>query len=219
MPVEPAALAALGMAGAEIVPVVVANNRGTAALWAGDLDGRRALSHRSDGRRPGRTRRLPQLNAMAYHALLRCERGELGPAEAAARRVIDDRLRRRASQTAVHVGRRLPDDGAGDPRPRRRGRGRRVARAHRGRRGHGAGTARPAGRRDHPRDPARGGGRPRGGTRGPAGAGRPRATGARRPVCANGGCSPRPPFSRAPATARRPRSCSSGWVRPAPPRG
>ena len=38
---------------------------------------------------------IPQLNAMAYHALLRCERGELDPAEAAARRVIDDRRLRR----------------------------------------------------------------------------------------------------------------------------
>ena len=32
---------------------------------------------------------IPRLNAMAYHSLLRCERGELAPAEAAARRVID----------------------------------------------------------------------------------------------------------------------------------
>lgn len=31
---------------------------------------------------------IPQLNAMAYHSLLRCERGELGRAEAAARRAI-----------------------------------------------------------------------------------------------------------------------------------
>ena len=33
------ALVALRMAGVEIVPVVVANNRGTVALWAGDLEG------------------------------------------------------------------------------------------------------------------------------------------------------------------------------------
>jgi len=38
LPTEPNALAALHMAGSEIVPVIVANNRGTAALWAGDLD-------------------------------------------------------------------------------------------------------------------------------------------------------------------------------------
>ena len=31
---------------------------------------------------------IPQLNAMGYHSLLQYERGELGPAEAAARRVI-----------------------------------------------------------------------------------------------------------------------------------
>ena len=44
LPVAAEALAELGMAGAEIVPVVVANNRGTAALWAADLDAPSATS-------------------------------------------------------------------------------------------------------------------------------------------------------------------------------
>ena len=88
LPVAADALAALGMAGAEIVPVVVANNRGTAALWAGDLDGaERYLTAAMHVDLDGLA--IPQLNAMAYHCLLRCERGELDPAEAAARRVID----------------------------------------------------------------------------------------------------------------------------------
>ena len=87
MPVEPAALGALRMAGAEVVPVVAAGNRGTAALWAGDLP----AADRHLTAATGVTFNavvLPQLNAMAYHALLRCERGELGAAEAAARHVI-----------------------------------------------------------------------------------------------------------------------------------
>ena len=88
LPVAADALAALGMAGAEIVPVVVANNRGTAALWAADLDGaERYLTAAMHADLDGLA--IPQLNAMAYHCLLRCERGELDPAEAAARRVID----------------------------------------------------------------------------------------------------------------------------------
>jgi LuxR family maltose regulon positive regulatory protein len=88
LPVAADALAALGMAGAEIVPVVVANNRGTAALWAGDLDrAERYLTAAMHADLDGLA--IPQLNAMAYHCLLRCERGELDPAEAAARRVID----------------------------------------------------------------------------------------------------------------------------------
>jgi LuxR family transcriptional regulator, maltose regulon positive regulatory protein len=88
LPVAADALAALEMAGAEIVPVVVNNHRGTAALWAGDLDGaERYLTAAMHAELDAIA--IPQLNAMAYHCLLRCERGELDPAQAAARRVID----------------------------------------------------------------------------------------------------------------------------------
>ena len=88
LPTEPTALAALRMAGSEIVPVVVANNRGTAALWAGDLDAaERHLTAAIAVDLGGMA--ISQLNAAAYHALLRCERGELDLAEAEARRVID----------------------------------------------------------------------------------------------------------------------------------
>jgi LuxR family transcriptional regulator, maltose regulon positive regulatory protein len=88
LPVAADALADLGMAGAEIVPVVVANNRGTAALWAADLDdAERYLTAAMHAELDGLV--IPQLNAMAYHCLLQCERGELDPAQAAARRVID----------------------------------------------------------------------------------------------------------------------------------
>jgi LuxR family maltose regulon positive regulatory protein len=75
------------MAGAEVIPVVAANSRGTAALWAGDLPAAdRHLTAATDVTFDAVV--LPQLDAMAYHALLRCERGELGAAEAAARHVI-----------------------------------------------------------------------------------------------------------------------------------
>jgi LuxR family transcriptional regulator, maltose regulon positive regulatory protein len=87
MPVEPASLAALRMRGAEVVPVVVANNRGTAALWTGDLSAAdRYLTQAIDDKMDSVA--IPQLNAMGYHSLLQYERGELGPAEVAARRVI-----------------------------------------------------------------------------------------------------------------------------------
>jgi LuxR family transcriptional regulator, maltose regulon positive regulatory protein len=88
VPVEPEALAALRMDGSEIVPVVVANNRGTAALWAGELElAEQHLSAAMEVNLDGLV--LPQLNAASYHALLRSERGELDLAQAAARRVID----------------------------------------------------------------------------------------------------------------------------------
>jgi LuxR family maltose regulon positive regulatory protein len=101
MAVEPAVLGALRMAGAEVVPVVAANNRGTAALWAGDLpaaDRHLTAAIEIDFN----TVVIPQLNAMAYHSLLRCERGELGPAEAEARHVITTATAA-GLQTAVQV--------------------------------------------------------------------------------------------------------------------
>jgi LuxR family maltose regulon positive regulatory protein len=90
--VDPHALAQLDIAGTEIVPVIVNNNLGTAALWGGDLaDANRYLqaavaAHLSQ---PALTQpALSQLNAAGYLALLRCERGELDVAQAEAGRVI-----------------------------------------------------------------------------------------------------------------------------------
>jgi len=87
LPAEPTALAALHLAGSEIVPVIVANNRGTAALWAGDLEAAEEYLTAATAADLGGTV-ISQLNAAAYHALLRCERGELDLAEAEAQRVI-----------------------------------------------------------------------------------------------------------------------------------
>ncbi|MFC5235202.1 LuxR C-terminal-related transcriptional regulator [Pseudonocardia zijingensis] len=103
LPLEPDALAALGMAGAEAVPVIVANNRGTAALWAGDLGAAEhhlslAVGIHLDGLA------ISQLNASAYHALLRCERGELDAAEAEALRVVGTAVDNGLEQAVQCVG-------------------------------------------------------------------------------------------------------------------
>jgi len=87
VPVEAGALAALDMVGAEMVPVFVNSNLGAAAYWAGDLVA--AERHLAAATKVELDDHVPtRVNAMAYHALLRCARGELDPAEAAARRVI-----------------------------------------------------------------------------------------------------------------------------------
>ena len=67
---------------------MVASNLGTAALWAGRLELAERYFTAAVEVRPGRPR-ISQLNAAAYHALLRCERGELGPAEVGGATVID----------------------------------------------------------------------------------------------------------------------------------
>jgi LuxR family transcriptional regulator, maltose regulon positive regulatory protein len=87
VPVEPWALAELGMTGAQLVPVVVNSNLGTAAYWVGDFStAERHLAAALDVEMDHVV--LAQLNSSALCALLQCERGELDPAEAAAREVI-----------------------------------------------------------------------------------------------------------------------------------
>jgi LuxR family maltose regulon positive regulatory protein len=83
VPDQPAPLATLGFAGAEIVPVIVHSNLGTAELWIGDLTrGARSLGAAAD---PGSgAPALSHINAAAYLALLHCERGELDTAVAVA---------------------------------------------------------------------------------------------------------------------------------------
>ena len=103
----------------------MANNRGTAALWAGDLEAAEQYLTTATAADLGGTV-ISQLNAAAYHALLRCERGELDLAEAEAQRVIHT-ASTAGLGLAVHVGGRLPDDGTRGPRPRRYRGGRRVA--------------------------------------------------------------------------------------------
>jgi ATP/maltotriose-dependent transcriptional regulator MalT len=87
VPSDPAVVAGLGIAGAEILPVSVHNTLGTAALWAGDLaDADRHLRAAVETRLASPA--LAQLNAAAHRALLITEQGELNAAEASALQVI-----------------------------------------------------------------------------------------------------------------------------------
>jgi LuxR family maltose regulon positive regulatory protein len=86
-PTDPAVVAGLGIAGAEILPVSVHNTLGTAALWAGDLaDADRHLRAAVETRLASPA--LAQLNAAAHRALLITEQGELNAAEASALQVV-----------------------------------------------------------------------------------------------------------------------------------
>ena len=80
VPFDPVTLAGLGLGRAEIVPVLVKNFLGMAALLSADLEAaeRELRAAVSVGLEP---RPLPQLNAAAYLSLVRCARGELGPAQ------------------------------------------------------------------------------------------------------------------------------------------
>lgn len=86
VPTDPVTLAGLGLARAELVPALVKNFLGVAALLAADL----VTAERDLGAaasvgvpRPG-----SQLNAAAHLSLVHCARGELGPAQRAAMDVV-----------------------------------------------------------------------------------------------------------------------------------
>jgi LuxR family transcriptional regulator, maltose regulon positive regulatory protein len=103
VPVDLVTLAGLGIADAEIVPATVDNILGSAALWEGDLArAERYLRAAVAAELPSRT--VSQLNAAAYLTFLRCERGELDPAEAEARRVVSAASAAGLGRTAQAVG-------------------------------------------------------------------------------------------------------------------
>jgi LuxR family maltose regulon positive regulatory protein len=87
VPVDPGELAGMGIAGAEAVPVVVRSSLGTAAFWRGDLAKAEQFLQLAAGADLA-SRPSAQLNAAAYLALLRAEKGELDAAEAGALEVI-----------------------------------------------------------------------------------------------------------------------------------
>ena len=82
-PVDPVVLNRLGIAEAEIVPVLVHNFLGMAALLDGDLVAAERDLHAATSVDLA-TPPLSQLNAATYLTLLQCERGELDAAERAA---------------------------------------------------------------------------------------------------------------------------------------
>jgi LuxR family maltose regulon positive regulatory protein len=87
VPTDPAVLAGLGIAGAEILPVSVHNTLGIAALWTGDLaNAEQHLRAAVETRLASPA--LAQLNAAAHRALLITEQGELNAAEVSALQVV-----------------------------------------------------------------------------------------------------------------------------------
>ncbi|WP_214368806.1 LuxR C-terminal-related transcriptional regulator [Pseudonocardia sp. H11422] len=80
VPHDPRVLAALGLTGWDMVPLLVLSNAGTAELWTGDvLEAEKHLRAAVDANRWSGFLR-PHLNAESQLALLECARGDLGPA-------------------------------------------------------------------------------------------------------------------------------------------
>ena len=89
IPQDPATLAKLGLAAWDVVPLIVLGNAGTAAFWTGDpIEAEKHLRAAVDYDRSGGLLR-PQLNAAAYLALLRCERGDVDAAQDEAQAVVE----------------------------------------------------------------------------------------------------------------------------------
>jgi LuxR family transcriptional regulator, maltose regulon positive regulatory protein len=89
IPQDPSALAALGLIGWDLIPLLVLGNGGMAEFWTGDLvAAEKHLQAAVDYDRSGGVLR-PHLNAAAHLALLQCERGDLDAADAEARAVIE----------------------------------------------------------------------------------------------------------------------------------
>lgn len=90
VPVDAGALAPLGLAGWDMVPLLVTSNAGTGEFWTGDAANaeKHLLTAIDIDRTAGMLR--PHLNAMAHLTLLRCERGDLRGARADALAVVAD---------------------------------------------------------------------------------------------------------------------------------
>jgi LuxR family maltose regulon positive regulatory protein len=89
IPQDPASLAALGLTGWDLIPLLVLGNGGMAEFWTGDLiAAEKHLRAAVDFDRSGGVLR-PHLNAAAHLALLQCEQGDLDTAEAKARAVVE----------------------------------------------------------------------------------------------------------------------------------
>jgi LuxR family transcriptional regulator, maltose regulon positive regulatory protein len=89
IPQDPAALAALGLTGWDVISLLVLGNGGMAEFWTGDLvAAKKHLRAAVDFDRSNGVLR-PHLNAAAHLALMQCERGDLDAAEAEARAVVE----------------------------------------------------------------------------------------------------------------------------------
>ena len=160
IPLDPAELAELGLAGWDLVRVLTLSNQGTAELWLGELDAAEIHLRAAMDAEPAAGILLPRLNAQAQLALLECERGHLTTARTEAREVVARATATGSTSTAQMVSAYLalalgPHRQRGAP-----GGGPVAAEGRRGR-GRGARTARPADR-GRPARPAARRGRPGG---------------------------------------------------------
>jgi LuxR family maltose regulon positive regulatory protein len=88
IPLDPAELAELGLAGWDLVRVLTLSNQGTAELWLGELGAAEIHLRAAMDAEPAAGVLLPRLNAQAQLALLECERGHLATARSEAREVV-----------------------------------------------------------------------------------------------------------------------------------
>ncbi|MDD7921566.1 helix-turn-helix transcriptional regulator [Actinomycetospora callitridis] len=88
IPLDPAELAELGLAGWDLVRVLTLSNQGTAELWLGELAAAEVHLRTAMDAEPAAGVLLPRLNAQAQLALLECERGHLTAARTEAREVV-----------------------------------------------------------------------------------------------------------------------------------
>jgi LuxR family maltose regulon positive regulatory protein len=89
VPDDPRTLSGLGLAGWDLIPLLVLGNCGTAELWTGNMaEAEKHLRAAVDANQWSGLLR-PHLNAAAQLALLLSERGELDAAEADAQAVVD----------------------------------------------------------------------------------------------------------------------------------
>ncbi len=103
IPHDPAELAELGLTGWDLIRILTLSNRGTAELWLGELDAAATHLGAAFEAEPEQGVLLPHLNAQAHLALLACEQGELGSAQARARAAVDRAGRAGAAGTVQVV--------------------------------------------------------------------------------------------------------------------
>ena len=88
MPDDPRTLSALGLAGWDVIPLLVLNNTGTAELWTGDMAAAEKHLRAAVDTNQWNGLLRPHLNAASQLALLLAERGDLDAAQADAQAAV-----------------------------------------------------------------------------------------------------------------------------------
>ena len=147
VPDDPRTLSGLGLAGWDVIPLLVLSNAGTAELWTGDVVAAEKHLRAAVDTTQWSGLLRPHLNAASQLALLLAERGDLDAAQA--ERAGGRPARDRSGLGDIAAGRRRVSRARlGGARPERARRRRPVARAGRRGRGRRTRTARPT-RRGH----------------------------------------------------------------------